>query len=104
MSVIYSFGEVNTMAKDEIINFSAFEHPIQSRKFNAGAMVKRGGVLGVLGFATGWAVTQAITSNVMPNDPNKNTYDVMGGLVLGAALFGLAAAGVINITPVRAKL
>lgn len=65
--------------------------------------IYRGGALGVLGFAGGWAVTQAITSATMPDDPSKNIIDVAGGLILGASLFVLAASGVISLTPVRVK-
>ena len=77
--------------------------PVVERK-GKGALLKGGGLFGLLGFGTGWAVTQVITSKTIPNDPNKNIYDVTGGLVLGAAMFALAAAGVLQAHPVRWKI
>jgi hypothetical protein len=92
------------MARDEEISLSHVGIPwkIDERTFGRKA-IYRGGALGVLGFAGGWAVTQAITGATMPDDPSKDIIDVAGGLILGASLFVLAAAGVINITPLRIK-
>lgn len=78
--------------------------PVGTRRGGFGGVMKSGGVPGVLGFAAGWAITQAITDQVAPTDPNKGIYDVAGGLVGGTAMFLLFGTGIIQVHPIRWKI
>ena len=66
---------------------------------------EKAGLLGILGFASGWAITQAITGLAMPDDPRKGIIDAAGGLVAGMVLAVLAASNVLQlqVTPQRIK-
>lgn len=67
--------------------------------------IEKAGLLGIIGFAGGWAITQAITGLAMPNDPRKGIIDAAGGLVAGVTLAVLAASNVVQIqmAPQRIK-
>jgi hypothetical protein len=66
---------------------------------------EKAGMLGILGFASGWAVTQAITGLMIPDNPNKGIIDATGGLVTGTALTILIASNTLQfqITPQKIK-
>lgn len=59
--------------------------------------------VGIFGFAAGWAITQAITNQFIPNDPAKGAWDMAGGLACGIAVGLLVGAGVVSFTPLRVK-
>lgn len=50
------------------------------------------GLVGLFGFAAGWAIMKAVFDTINPDDPNNNLYSAMIGIGSGTAL-GVASSG-----------
>jgi hypothetical protein len=67
--------------------------------------LEKAGMLGILGFASGWAITQAITGLTIPDDQRKGIIDMAGGLVTGVTFAVLTLSNVLQlqVAPQRIK-